>query len=390
MSAFEPHHPGPLGESLNQGLSVTRQGTLGGEGSSRGTFGPATIRHEPAVWSNAVKATKQNTRDTTAEGWTSQEEEADTAAFNEAVTIDDGETFSDLIRDMSDYLGVPVTELGGPVGDIDTVDCQALEAPPQGYGHFGKPSRACFEFLERMEDRLSTCKAPENCFSCGEVTPDCPSCDFLVHSRYNNCSLVFDDAGKTTHTQSDEDFLNAVWSMLRDNDDIVRWVVCLVQGERKASCVVDQLYDCKDPLKIKFDNDIDVLEVWNLDFGMRTMPLSNNIHLKLTAGFYRLCRDSYLRSTGATQACAVAAFCGALLHELLHTCLTTDDMNDADGDCDGTHMVDNAFVWAISKRYPCLTSATACSWFGDDCVWMNAFDSGFGIPPEGCGFNTFP
>jgi hypothetical protein len=83
------------------------------------------------------------------------------------------------------------------------------------------------------------------------------------------------------------------------------------------------------------------------------------------------------------EACSVAAFAGALLHELLHTCLRTGDAFDNEGTCDTTHMIDNAFMWAMAQRYPCLATGK-CYWAGEDCVWMNDEDSGYGRPPEGC------
>jgi hypothetical protein len=394
MSAFEPHHPGPLGESLDQGLSTAMQGT------SRGTFGPVTIRHEPAVWSNAVKATKQNTRDTTAEDWTGQEEEADTAAFNEAVTIDDDETLFDFVRDLADYWEVSISALGW--SEPEPMDQSRFEPPA-----FGK------------------CPPHRNAVSCIAPLVGPRDCN-VWELPLDKVEGLFDLRIAGSLEPIDTDWLVLVlsaWALLLDNLDIIEWIACILTGETAesgqkdffgqlidvlylgnyrtlAECVTKSIQGIGSDVTIKLQDK----EIEGSPFNTVRFAGGGKIRIRTQDSHWQ---DDYAGNykeapeNSCERFCIIADLAATLLHELVHTCLADTISHDKSEDCRKSYLMENCFRWALAQRYPALVNeipgidfrrsacdepfhATACWYYRDPQMWLHDGISWPNDPPFSC------
>lgn len=211
---------------------------------------------------------------------------------------------------------------------------------------------------------------------------------------------------ETPPTSQDVDLLVAAWNLLVANADLAEWVACLVEGPDNGACVADRLNGADTQ---EFDLRDDLPFTCPPGAIMCTAPFSRLISIDVSHRFWTDLRRVYFggSSTNEQRLCALVMCARALLHETLHSCLGffNEQMDDfaffpkvdalalpfgvgASGvegcGCDTTDMADSAWAWAMARRYPCLTSATECSFLTNDCYFMNPCDSDYDDPAPHC------
>jgi hypothetical protein len=238
----------------------------------------------------------------------------------------------------------------------------------------------CSSEVNLVKDRLNdNCETPNlDCQPCDVKTPtSVEGWDFE-----NSVSFGFFWIKVAAWRPEDEALANAAIRFLQDNEDIVRWVACLLEGPSDADCVVDHIFG----RGLFGDQDL-VMDtkgaIWIEDDDIWTDLVTPAIHILQDSDFWQEQVTAFENASGDELVCVVANCAAALLHELLHGCLDLVNENiDNPNTCDTTYMVENAFMWAIAQRFSGCFSGTSCWWADDDCVWMNDDSASLNNPPD--------
>jgi hypothetical protein len=220
----------------------------------------------------------------------------------------------------------------------------------------GKPHWCTQKVLDILARQAGSDCPPPNigCRDCGEV--DAVGTDV---------PQIIDQANAEP---ADFDLIRKAWNLLISNRDIVHWVVCLIEGEGNADCVVERLFDDSNPVEIHFEDH----DKWG-GWAWVLWP-GKNIHINVHGSDWVDVRHLFTTWPAGSplRFCAVSQTAVLLLHELLHGCLSVFNSTlDHPNRCFATYMVQNAFAWAVGQRYRCVTCSDTCGYYARDCTWFN-------------------
>lgn len=194
------------------------------------------------------------------------------------------------------------------------------------------------------------------------------------------------------YTTMERDFIEHAWSLLSENRDVVKWVMCRVTGNPKAGDEIDSKFD-RDDMRLKFqmlsDDVYDVNDEGDL-YANCFGPWPNRVSYLYCVsgaggGTVYICRasrswqlrvDVWNNTNKDERLCAAITFAAEILHEMTHSVnrAAKDDPND----CRLSYLVENSFRWALFQLYPrWATLYSCCSNIWDDTWWMS--DRGAGL-----------
>lgn len=270
---------------------------------------------------------------------------------------------------------------------IQRVPChEAFDPPEAEIAVTGSADDECDDYAEAIEN--NDCAVPivdcPNCDPGGWYEPEC-DCDGIVSLQWSPAISVVNYDEYASMPLDYTNMIQAAFNMLQDNDDIVEWIVCLLEGQSNADCMLDALFDSG--LTVTFDErgypenekvDFEPL-AWSTGKGELSIDPNDDTFQDWLARY----DDAYAT---ADMPCLIADIAAMLLHELLHGCLSlseeggASDFPDERGECDSTYLVESAFRWAISQRFPCIGNTYDCQYWSDDAQWMN--DDGAYYPKQ--------
>lgn len=231
-----------------------------------------------------------------------------------------------------------------------------FDPPEPQIRHAAETDAECARLLDDIHAFEHICVAPPILCKRPCVVDTSPSPTLEIRAAKNPFGPT------TTTNQSVVDYLNASWNLLEDNLDIVRWVVCLLAGPANADCVVANMSNWLEPQEIVLDDRAPFTHPYN------AWQQGDVIRVDVPDGFWK---DAFVAFTGVElERFAAASFgAAALLHESVHRCLPwLRDQGDASNNCDRSYMAESAFMWALSRRYPCLLKVFRGI---GDYTWMN-------------------
>lgn len=163
-------------------------------------------------------------------------------------------------------------------------------------------------------------------------------------------------------TDTERELIQAAWSLLEENIDLVRWAICLRYGATKAERVMDRL-----------TNNIDGtwwvgLYVMDVAFGgpffvppfLPTLPpsrVSDALIIVRGSDFWQDLLKMWTSGDLSSRSCAALDFAAGLAHELCHVGRYTMVDLEIDGDgitetCFTSFIIGNTVRWALFQRYP--------------------------------------
>lgn len=172
--------------------------------------------------------------------------------------------------------------------------------------------------------------------------------------------------------------LLAAWNILYENLDLIQWVACWLTGDRLSLTAL--LTGNWSTMGVCMTNSI--LGTPGSEVYVFFTPLSNEafsgLPLGVTPGGTILIPDRsdiwqefvelFLSSNPLDRLCSVVELATWLAHELTHTCGYAfgdpwfEDGSDA---CPKSYLFENAFRWALHRRYGDL-AASCCSSLGSE------------------------
>ncbi|MEQ1504808.1 MAG: hypothetical protein ABMB14_21415 [Myxococcota bacterium] len=227
----------------------------------------------------------------------------------------------------------------------------------------------------------------------------------------------------------DTDWLRMVkyaWAVLYENVDLVEWVACRIYGEQAvagpattdyvlgallvpdplwvalgsawfgrrtslAQCLSEKIRGMEPDITIRFLSHISSNGAASLAFGRDGfLTTGRAIRIGWCGYAWSMLYDAKFKAAAAQPAerfCIVVDLAASLLHELVHTCNGTNEGLDlgSDGDdpreCTTTYLTENAFRWAMSRRYPCLADTANCGFYTDNRMWVSDSTTYPGNPP---------
>lgn len=237
-------------------------------------------------------------------------------------------------------------------------------------------------------DRTTWKITPNNCsqdYSGDEAT--CRACDYVrSEGDFEAMMAASFDEGTfyiIQHAPLDpaaQELFSTAWKLVRYNLDLVRWAQCWVAGsdgitlrpvkglverlsgeaQSTASCIIDafngHFFGGNSRLvRISFNSDCDFdYQGWFNNVIQICTSTNRGIDSMLTIW------------NGATStadlACAVGRVAATLVHEMHHVC---GEYNDANRTCTAADLVENAFQWALLRRYPFMGNSKCCTFFYD-------------------------
>ncbi len=173
---------------------------------------------------------------------------------------------------------------------------------------------------------------------------------------------------------AEEKVLLSAWSLLRTNEDILRYALCISTGrESSGDCVANRINRTWARVQLRavdtIDRDVsDLLNVVSAFAGPDT-----------TGGYMQLARDGILGdavdalNTGEPDQllCRLLDLAATIFHELMHICGRELGLFGGRHDqhvCDKAYKAENTFRWAASQRYPTLAD-TCCYMWSHDCTF---------------------
>ena len=171
--------------------------------------------------------------------------------------------------------------------------------------------------------------------------------------------------------------VNAAWSILVSNTDLVEWAIQFVLGE-SGECVVDCLNGTFGLLDNKADcwiNDGDDLASTATPYSHFTGPI---ILIGRNSKYFSRAFDAFTCWGVVTDddlGCAVLDLAASLFHELLHTCYLGNQ--DTNGCCSSVLICENTFRWTLFTRFINTSNSDACSGYritGNPCSDWLFFD----------------
>jgi hypothetical protein len=239
-----------------------------------------------------------------------------------------------------------------------TLECVPFEPPRQGECALAKDKSAC----------------AYPCATSIEVD-GCDLSKFPFNEAASNYQLKIDKG--VVLERNETELLQMAWSILLENDDLASWVSCMFYGETGglAACLGNKI-NGNPRVRIEITNDAQAHPTaaawgtWTLGGGHITIPTNNGKWWDETVAAY-----SAAALDPVKEFCVAAEVASTLLHEVVHTCPSAGnydnaaDGHDARNTCSTSYLVENSFLWALGQRYPCM--ASACAALVSDAQWRS-------------------
>ncbi len=254
----------------------------------------------------------------------------------------------------------------------------------------GGPDEAANDALEeRIDDALEDA-GMEPVFGEDPMSPDCGPIPLSYcgdppsgeRRRYEDVGFVAADSD--THdgpfrlvgewSGCEEQMMEQVWALLRENLGLVDWAMCLAQRMHDpftdfgpngdSECVVERIRGQRDrPVKVE----------WETGCGWRMITRSDHrIGICKSLGESgQIAAELYCGGTPSERMCALVSMAASLLHELTHTCgyshrgdeytLFNPEKGDDKLPCSFPYLTGDLFAWAMTQRYPQMLRSGCCS-----------------------------
>lgn len=307
-------------------------------------------------------------------------------------------------------------------------------------GGSGDTSRRLWSFDDDLAGGCNECPDTEECYTvmngiCREV--DCGSdqcecgpcegrgCDTLLTppvGRSHDCALVMsgnetectacdkdrdgDDFGAMATGYVDDlvnmsgfdgsaaDLVMHAWALLYNNTDLVKWAVCWVTGNAsKGDCLLARIRGESANVRLTMKSG-DAHQFYTS--ASHIEPIYGGTIQVYEGGkwqeYLAVWEDDAVAADGTPigQMCAAVDLACTFLHELTHVCWRA--WSDESGDCRKSYLIENAFRWAMFRRYPDALQSGCCAgeglgeevvfgssaarWLDDGCVTPSSGSSG--------------
>ena len=179
-------------------------------------------------------------------------------------------------------------------------------------------------------------------------------------------------------TEGMETFHRSVLGFLQENEDIWRWVLCLLLSDHRGfdgGQLISDMLNSPGGVSLKCKSG----GIWCPDriaINYVTDPIVGTVFACTQAG--RLPEQTasiWLCEDPADSMCAMIQAAAVLLHELVHAAWYLNDAEDSAG-CKQVEAIEHTFIWACLQRYPGALNASCCAPFADsggvkDSVFMS-------------------
>jgi hypothetical protein len=229
-------------------------------------------------------------------------------------------------------------------------------------------------YLDSFAAKLYRCDSPPIRVPGGGSAFDLPSFSEepglapLRRSRYREPETTYTTDEFSCELDYEELLIAGAFRLLRENFDIVKWLACVVSNQL-ADCLEAFLFNSAQRLEfilVLVPDDLVEEEGWAAGNSDATGEVCGIAFRTNAAGTRNFCAELGNNPTPERVACALTRIAAVMLHEMMHCCERSVDRSlqtpgHTVNDCDLIMMLPNAFQWAMSHRYPLITSSNRCS-----------------------------
>lgn len=257
-------------------------------------------------------------------------------------------------------------------GPCEGTGCDTLLVPPEGRSH------DCALVMSGNETECTAC----------DRTRD--GGDFEAMAT----DYVDDLVNMSGFDGSAADLVMHAWALLYNNTDLVKWAVCWVTGNAaKGDCLLARIRGESANVNLKMKSG-DAHQFYTS--GSHFEPFYGGTIQVYEDGkwqeYLAVWDDDELATDGTPigRMCAAVDLSCTLLHELTHVCWRA--WSDEADTCRKSYLIENAFRWAMFRRYPAALQSACCGgpglgdadvfgssqalWLNDNCVGSASGSSG--------------